>query len=417
RFREESTRANLLVRARLGRFGRTYFDSHGSLRTAPDRTRGDLDLETGIRADAVHFWVGDRLHAQGGSDDPGGGILNVARTGARIRSLPRPLSLRAGFDHQCSRAGPDSLARLFDYHILRPRAEIQCDLGWRGDVSVEAGFAAKRAERGSSSNDRPWLEVSGRYAFPGERTIDVSIRTETRRYLEADSLTPTLHEADVRSRLTLPHSARSRSDWSFDWSSLQYATSSSVFQDHHTASLEGLVSFDLQPRSPALDPWPSDLGEELPDSVLLALDLEKLADLPESSGSDPSLRPRLWCGFGLRGEVLQNEVASRSDYDELAGVVTASREAIAGLWFDLRGEVGRRDYHGTSSGGDLVFEGLDLSLSGTDYRFMSSTLLVEVPLPWSCAFSGFGQFDREWHDESADDFTLWLLTLSLTRNF
>jgi hypothetical protein len=165
RFRDQTTRANGLLRAHLLFAGPNYLDLHGALRASPSRTRGDAELETGLRRDAFDLWIGDRLHAQGGEDDPGGGFLNVARLGARLKSLPGPFSMRMALDHEYSRAGADSLARLFDYRSLRPRAEIRYDLGWRGDLSLEGGLTAKRADRGTTSHDRPWLELGFRHAI------------------------------------------------------------------------------------------------------------------------------------------------------------------------------------------------------------------------------------------------------------
>lgn len=422
RFRDQTTRANALLRGHLLFSGSNYFDLHGTLRAAPSRTRGDAETETGIRRRAFDAWIGDRIHAQGGEDDPGGGFLNVARAGVRLKSLPGPLSMRLAFDHEYSRAGADSLARLFDYTSVRPRSEIRYDLGWRGDLSLEGGLTAKRAERGSSSYDRPWLEMGFRYAFPHDRTIDLAVRTETRRYLESDSLRPTLHEEELRGRWTIPFSTRWRTEWILGLHDLQYAMGSSVFRDHASGEIEGLVSFDIGGSGTAEKSEVEDRsgGDEalgsLADSLLMGLQL----DDPMSAGDldlDEFLRPKLWFGWGLRAEALQNEDSRRGDYDELAGVVTLARDATSGTWFDLRAEAGRRDYRGSGARGDLIFEGLDLSLTGTDYRFISTTALLEVPAPFSLSVSGFGQYDREWHDVRADDFELWLLTLSLTRKF
>ena len=416
RFRDQSTRANALLRGHLLFSGPNYLNLHGALRAAPARARGDVELETGVRRNAFDAWVGDRIHAQGGADDPGGGILNVARLGARLKALPGPLSMRFAFDHEYSRAGADSLARVFVYQTVRPRAEIRHDLGWRGDVSLEGGVTAKRADRGTSSYDRPWLELGFRYAFPRDRTLDVALRTETRRYLEADSLRPTLHEDELRARGTFPLFSGSRTEWIVALHDLQYGTSSSVFRDHASGEIEGLLSFELgaaEP-SPARDPLLDVPLESLADSLLLELALDPTAD---ELDLDDWLRPKLRLGFGARAEALQNEQSRRGDYDELAAVATFARDAISEVWFDLRAEAGRRDYRGSGPRGGLIFEGLDLSLTGTDYRFISATALLEVPIPYSLLLSGFGQFDREWHDERADDFELWLLTLSLTRKF
>lgn len=416
RFRDHDTRANALLRGRLLFSGSNYFDLHGSLRAAPSRTRGDAELETGVRRDAFDAWIGDRIHAQGGGEDPGGGVLNVARVGGRLKSLPALLSMRFAFDHEYSRAGADSLARVFDYRTVRPRLQIRRDLGWRGDLSLEGGLTAKRADRGTSSYDRPWLELGFRYAFPRERTLDLALRTETRRYLESDSLRPTLHEDELRARGTVPLSSRSRTEWMVALHDLQYGTSSSVFRDHLSGEVEGLVSFELGAPKPSStrDPLLEIPLESLTDSLLLEL---ALGPVEEELDLDDWMRPRLRIGFGARAEALQNEESRRGDYDEFAAVATFARDAISGVWFDLRAEAGRRDYRGSGPRGGLIFEGLDLSLTGTDYRFVSATALAEVPLPYSLLISGFGQFDREWHDESADDFELWLFTLSLTRKF
>jgi hypothetical protein len=231
-----------------------------------------------------------------------------------------------------------------------------------------------------------------------------------------------------------------------------------VFRDHASAEIEALVSFELGGRAAPAEAGAhreegaiahshaapgalsdeesysgegslSDEGSLYGDESLSDEELEMLADsllldLPvEDPGSTSDLdweqwlRPRLWLGFGIRAEALQNEDSRSGDYDELAAVATIARDAIAGVWFDVRAEAGRRDYRGSGPRGGLIFEGLDLSLTGTDYRFISTTVLLEAPLPFSLLVSGFGQYDHEWHDVTADDFELWLVTLSLTRTF
>jgi hypothetical protein len=388
RFRDRSTRASALVDLNLNRPGDGWFRSRALIRASRLRTRGEVDLSAGSKIDRGDVTVGDRLNFQGGPQGFGGGAVNQLHATWRRRDLPAGLELHLRTVLENSRAGSDSLRSLFNYRIIRPAADLGRTLGPAGDITLRGGLGRKTTpDRSVGAYTEEWGEVEWTRWADLDRSWSVRLRSETRDYGQADSLTPSYEEGSLEGELELSGPWKLRTRLQPSTRRVRYAADSEVFQDHWAA--EGTLRLEAG--------WRDLVGKRNGSGV-----------------ADPSN----WSfSLGGKGGLLRNRSHRESDYHALSVLTGVSRDASKRFWLDWTAELGRRSYRVSGGSRGLVFEGLNISLSGTDYAFISSTLLAELRFWPALSVEVFGMVDQEIHSSSQDDFSLASFTLSLTRTF
>ncbi|MEZ4651277.1 MAG: hypothetical protein R3E97_21295 [Candidatus Eisenbacteria bacterium] len=465
RFQDRSTESTALFSLRVRESSR-FLDGTIRLKTRPEKSRAEMDVRGEFLPGPGMWRWQDRLYSEfAGSDADGGWIHLVGATFSTRESRARELQgswwgrhavgVSLGLSHELSRAGEDSLASLFDYALLRPRAEL---FGQFGGVSLtaEGGTQRKRiVDGGDGSYDGSFVELRG-----VRGRLNVVGRSEARTYEHADSLSPSYQDASGRIDWSHPIGGQDELRVEGALRSLQYATDSTIFRDHleWNAGLAWRRELGAEPGAskPSMQAGPhrdgssGDLLEALRDLDGALAELEALeaslgtvpsdspADLPPDSTADSpadstrAAPPReevpaallalpaagkWYVELGVLGSGNVGESSDLGDYAEVAATGAVGRQGGERLWLDLSVDLGRRDYVRAGSSTDLVFEGFDFSLSGSDYTFLELSVLGEVGLPGALSFEVFGQYEDQWHDESADDFRLWILTASLTRKF
>ena len=386
RFRDETTRTSGVLRLRLDRLGETWLQARGTLKSSLDRTRGDVELSGGARLRAGDLSMTHRLHAQGGEDDPGSGYIYAVGGHWRMPPVVGGVRARASSRFELSRAQGDSLSRLFDYEVWRPSLELTRSLGWTAQVRVRGGLTLRDTSAETSTYQSPYLELGGDFGV--RHPLHIEFRSEGRTYEEADSLSPSFHEA----RLDVSGERELSSAWAakgeLEYRETQYSIDSSVYRDNRHLEATASLATD-----------PSRWGAEPED------ELDVLASL---------LEPRWSVEVGARYARQRYEQTRPDDFDAWSLLLGLGRDGTASTWFDGTIEWGRRTYREEQSAVDFVFEGLTLNLSGTNYTFLSASFLGEAQLYGPAKLSVFGQFDKEFHTDSADDFLLWILTSALT---
>lgn len=454
RYREESTRVSGLFRFNLQNSSNQTFRFGGRVKASPARTKAELTSDLQKITSLGRFELLDVFQAQGGEDDPGGGIVNWVTATWRTPLHRGANRFRTSLRHEISRAGSDSLAQVLDYTVVRP------SLRWGRrngsfETILEAGSRHKRGAGAARDHDGVFAELRGERSWGAFGRTELEGRIESRSYAEADSITPSYQELSFRSNTAWPWGrgrvVRTRAGFEI----IEYAIDSSLLRDHHKLEAElGLEWRFAGTRRLVPTPIPQRAGGSDPDSVVSGLaGLDDIFDLldsvtgdfndpgetrapPDSLGgaaadstspsgttSDVASRtesfdPTTWSlrltGGGTR---LRNQVGSSGEYDEGEIGLSLSRESISGGWWNVEIESGLRDYAMSEDPTGLVFEGYSFSLTTTDYKFLRSSVLAEFPLPVEFSFEIFGQVEREWHSEAANDLQLWILTASLTRSF
>ena len=463
RFHDRTTESSAVVSLRLRDERDRYFDGVFRLKSRSEKSRAELDLR-GELADGLGVWRwGDRVYSEFAGSEADGGWLNLAELGWNAPRLFGGLGLGVRCAQELSRAGADSLASLFDYQLLRPSVELGSRLGPLR-LALEAGVQYKRiVDDGNGSYDGSWVELRSY----GQR-LSLSGRLESRAYAHADSLYPSYQEITVRTDGSLPVSPRDDARIELSLRSLQYGIDSSIFRDHLEGDLglfwqkelgasddevgRGARALPARDRSPAeaatgpasplddLDEALADLADlelELcpagPDSAFAATgdpgpaaDLGPLGLEPASERGPEvprapidSFRPlgRWYLELGTLGSGSLGESDDSGNYGQLSGRVSVRRQADERIWLDLSVELGRRAYLHDRAATDLVFEGFDFSVSGSDYGFFEASLFGEVRLPAALSLGLFAQYEDQRHDLDTDDFRLWIVTASLVRKF
>lgn len=383
RFRDESTRASVLAQFVAERSGDHWLRMNGRFRSAAELLRGEFALEAGGTTRFGRLSVSEQLYLQDGSEALASGAQNLF-TCAGIWSLRDDgLELRLAVSEEESRGGGDSLRALFDYRVIRPSLEVRKPIGSLGDLALRGGFARRD---GSASSDyrEQWslLEWSGWTANLERRTLEV--RFEDRRYL-GTAASPSQSEFSLVGATAMRVARTWAAVLETSYGRQQFARETSVFSDHWN----GESSAVLRKR------WGGYEG----------------GNDPSAPGWEGSLGPRY---SYLRYDHAEDRAR---DYDAVSAVAGLARESTGKFWVDCVLEGGRRIYRTSGGGTGLTVDGFDLSLSGTDFEFVTLSLLAERQLPAGFRFDLFTQYDRELHADTADDFTLWTVTTSLTRGF
>src|SRR5512140_2370665 len=108
--------------------------------------------------------------------------------------------------------------------------------------------------------------------------------------------------------------------------------------------------------------------------------------------------------------LLRNRRIESADYRSWSVLAGFARTPGDAAWGDLTVEAGRRDYRGGTSAA-VAYQGFNLSLRGTDYTFVSGSLLGDADLSSRLRLEFFVLADVELHSDRNDDFSLWTGTL------
>lgn len=386
RFRDESTRTSALLDLGLSRSGKDWLRSRAVVRSSQFRTRGDLEVAGGLPVPRGSVSLGERFYFQGGPQGTGG-VINQVSAAWQIRALPYGLNLQVKGSAEHSRSGEDSLASLFNYRVLRPSLDLRRPLGQAGDLVLRVGGAKKdTGGRAVGAYTGRWVEAEWIQWGSLDHAWNLRLRSEARGYGTGDTLTPSYDESELEADVELDGPWRLRTRFRPMARRIEYAVDSEIFRDHWAA--EGMLRAEAS--------WRELLGKE---------------DLPDLAAGDWSV------SLGGKAGLLQHETRSDSNYHTLSALAGVSRDATERVWLDWTCEAGRRTYRVSGGTKGLVFEGLNISLSGTDYTFFSSSVLAEAELWSGLKAEAFGMVDHEVHGESEDDFSLWSFTFSLTRSF
>ncbi len=387
RYRSGSASAAGLAEVGVERRGGWWISGRGLLRTRRSRTRGSLDITAGGLTPVGELLAENRLYAQGGPEGSGAGLQDLVTVSMRRISLPGGLTLGLRGHGERSWAGDDSLRALYDYRVFRPSMDLSFRLGSSGDLAVRAGLDRKwtwRAARGAHKGT--WVETEWMRWIGFANHAGLLARHESRSYARSDSITPSYGETRIDGRLEVSAPWRLRTTLVPVWSRTQYEFDSEIFGDNWAG--EVLLRTEVSLR---------EIGGH--DDIL----------------SDP--HPDWNISLGSRLALRRSDARRDSDYRSAGGLFGLSRDAGGRFWIDLTGEVGRRVYRVSGGSQSLVFEGLNISLSGTDCTYLNATLLAETGLWAGFRCDLFGMYDQEFHVEPKDDFTLWSFSVSLTRLF
>ncbi len=387
RYRSGTARAAGLAELSVERRSGWWISGRGLLRAMRSRTRGSLDIAAGIRTAIGELHAENRFHAQGGSEGSGAGLQDLVSVSLRRMNLPGGLTLGLRALGERSWAGEDSLRVLYDYRLFRPSVELGRRSRYTGDLTARTGVGRKWTRRDArGAYDGAWVEAEWMRWIGFANHAGLLVRHESRSYARSDSLTPSHRESRIEGRMEVSAPWRLRTSLHPRWSRTLYEFDSQVFQDNRS-------------------------GE-----VLLRMEAS-LRDLAGRGDVLPGPEPDWNVSLGSRLGIRRSDRRHDSDYMSAGGLFGLSRDAGGRFWFDLTGEAGRRVYRVSGGSRNLVFEGLNISLSGTDYTYLNGTFIAETRLGAGFRCDIFGMYDQEFHVEPADDFALWSFNVSLTRVF
>ncbi|MFN8546701.1 MAG: hypothetical protein U0527_01700 [Candidatus Eisenbacteria bacterium] len=377
RYRQEETRGSGVLELGLDRGGDRWVRATARLKASDGRARGTGDAGAGIVTRYGSLSLEDALELEdrapfGYRANRASLVLETPRFGPQAR-------LRAHISEDRSSPVADSLRALFAYRVLRPECSLTSSL-LGGDVMLLVGSAQKRGDDDTTSyRARRWSLEWERAALSG-REIRAVLRQEVRRPLAVDSLSPGHLETEAELEGSWPIAPAFALTGQGEWANDQYSIDSSIYADHWTGRGEFGVEWNrTAPETGADGTW----------SLALA----------------------------LRHELLRHEQRDGRDSRSWSIALDASRSSSLGPWFEPSIEVGRRRYRDSADCRQLSLEGIDLSTSNSDYRFLRSSLLGETPLFASTRLTLFAQYERELHDRAEDDLTLWILNASILLSF
>ncbi|MCC7144411.1 MAG: hypothetical protein IT349_20125 [Candidatus Eisenbacteria bacterium] len=381
--REEETRTSALLELRAERERDLWLRGFAQAKWSPARSRARIELGAG-RSDAHQSWSW-REEAEGTDGDAVAlaDLRHQSSLSYRRADLPFGLGLRGTVRDEQSWPRGDSLESYFRYRVFRPELTLDRALGLAGEVSLRLGTSRKWGDRPSSSYRGRRIEAA-LSSFTGDhgREVELGVAWDARQVVRADSLAPSYEEVTATATWRQPLAASLRLIVQPELSRRQYSADSSIFADHAGQGVSAGIEY-------------------------------------AASGTDPAaLDERSWeIGAHLRYERTGYETARDRDGEGWSVIQEAATGRVGSLWIDQRVELGFRAYRSGAECSEVTLDGLDLSSSRSDFRFLRASLLGEVGLPLRGRGALFLQYERELHDRSADDVTLWILSTSLTRTF
>jgi len=358
------------------------------------RHRNSLVAEAGFRAGANRLRIENEWSTQGGEEEPTGGSQDYLTMTWDRYSLPWGFRSQIRGSAEWSVSTEEAFAAVFDYRSLRGQMQLRRDVTSRLEIRSLIGYRPKTAWQSSSGSYDCWFgetEVSG--SLLSRDRLRFLIGIAERSYADDTAGIPSSRSvnADGRYEYRATEAWRPYTEQQFEWQ--DYDSSSEVFQDHH--SWTGEFGTDFHMKSPD------------DDLSAIALGLATEVRL-RTAGKVELYRPMRSPGDSL---------SFVPTYDSFGGLAGISRNAGSSFWGDLSLEVGRREYSKDGETTNLAFDGLNFSFSTSDYTYFRATLLAEwTPVSWLRA-EGFVQWDDELHDQSSDDFRLWIVSASLTYPF
>lgn len=375
RFRDRDTLTDGLLRLRLAHIGTSWnLSFRGRLATGSGRSREVFEVEADHRAsNGNHLRFFNYFYGQSGGGESQDGFQNEMSLAWEPPWLGKDWDLRWRGRWDLSRSGSDSVSRIFNYNRARAGMKISRSWGWGKEIGVETEWSGKWMERGGPGSYRSGegrLDVD--WELDRKTPISTSYELERRRYKGSETLTDSYWQHTLYTRMTreLSHNWSLESVWSFEQT--DYDTTGTIFFDNR--ALIGLVLVRRQLGGN----WSLKLGPG--GGWLTTLDDD---------------------GFG----------AYKTGHVQLE----FAYEPLGGTWFHTTGRFGRRDYAEDEASQSLVFEGYNLSLTSSDFNFVSAGILGETKIFWGLSVEFFLQYDVELHDIEDDDFTLSLWTLRVAR--
>lgn len=392
--RDVSTLGLLELQLDSGAMGPLSVSLADIVRVGCTRKRNSLRTETGYRAGHDRLRLEGQWDAQSGKDEP------VAGSSARLTGTWDRGGLPLGLDSQFrlaadwSHTDEKDLAAILESRVLRGHAELRRTVGREFELRGQLSYRHKDALASRIGSYGAWTteaEAGGPLRW-GDR-VRLLLRTEHRTHAGDTLGIPSSRLTEVTARYEIPRRASFRpyTEHGFTWQ--DYRGPSEIFQDHHE--------------------WKGEVGTDL---FFNALRGNRGAGDEEP---DPGLRLRA----GGQYELLRSDtsasgsLAVASTFDSYGGVLGFAREGSDAFWFDLQVEAGRRIYRNGQGADNLVFEGLNLSLTSSNYTYLHSSLLLDwTPKPWVTT-EAFLQWDEELHHDLTDNFRLWMVSLSVSHPF
>jgi hypothetical protein len=385
-YHESSLHPSGLLELRLDRNGGLRLHARGTVRARRTLTRGDLDLSGRGSLATGTFSISNRLFFQGGPEQKGAKLSDLARVSWTRLDLPGALECVLAASAERSWAASGSTSSYFEYRSLRPSVDLRRSFGGAGELALRGG-GGRRWSAGDSLGgwrDR-WWEVGWNHESAAERVLSVSVRELRRTSLGDPARIPSYRETTVEGQAGFPLTGPVAILLEPDAKRTAYDNQAGFFQSNW--------GLDTTLRLKTTLPWGA-AGEE--------------ADL---------LGQACWAlSIGSRWGLMRLDHGGSAD-QTVAGLLDLSREGSERFWFDLTMEGGRRSFRNAIGSIGLIPESADLLLLESDYAYVSGSALLRVDLGKRISVDGMGLFDREFHTQERDDSDLWLCTLSLARSF
>jgi hypothetical protein len=357
------------------------------------RGRNTLRTETAYRTPGDRVSLETEWDVQGGKDEPvAGSSLYLTSTWDR-KHLPLGLRSLLRFASDWSHTDRKELAPILESRSYRGQLELRRAIGWTAEIRGLAGARHKDALASRVGSYDSWFgQIESDVGMGTQRRLELLGRIEDRTYV-ADTLgIPSSRGYELSGRYehgleVIDPYVQQELDWQ------DYRGPSEIFQDHRL--------------------WKSEIGVDMFENALLG----------RSEETTPVLRPDVRLRIGGEYTLFQSDRAETdslsfdSTYDSYGGILGLAREGSETFWFDLDLGAGRREYRNGAGSQGLVFEGLNLSLSSSDYTYLRASLLLDwVPMTRIRA-EALAQWEQELHDRSEDDFRLLIFNVSLTYRF
>jgi hypothetical protein len=355
----------------------------------------------GFSIQNAFFW-----DEQENDDRTAGQDLLYLRWKRRPPGSSRTFSVRGALD--LSWASGDSLARLFDYR----RASMRLGLSGSGlgYYSCFLDLSRKWVDEGATGAYDAIAAECARGWMRSSTNIDVEVRAERRVYRPGSA---TSDSADVVSSLGSFWEGEVYSRWrrTFPWLELR-----------STVRLSGTLYDDQSGGDEIAE---EEIGSAYDDRFRAEVDLllrkelvggfDINAELGAASGS--GFIDALELGIGPTIDLLRLKGAG-GDFSACGARVELSAQGgprLGGFWCDFSLEAGRRNYRGDGSALVFDFQGIDFSLSQTDYTYYRISLIGGGELPLFLEWEAYLSLDQERHTDPADDGRLLSFSIALKR--